>query len=681
MSPKGTQSYKLIANGTIFGLFLLFSGMPVLRSWPFSIVLLLLPFLSAGQDTAIVNKYLHDLKGELSDSVRIHRLCNLSWEYVRSDPDSALYYAQKAHSFAAEVRNSKGEAFALHMIALVYGTQNNFPLAVEYYLKSIAISEKNGDKRRLSDSYGNIGLIYLAMNDLAKGRSYQERALALKKEIGHKEGILTAYANLGDLLVRMGKLDSALYYYQLSAKLSDEISYKMGLSYNYRSIGGVYEMLGKLPLSLDYLGKALQINEATGNVQDIASCYVQIGSVLMRQGKHSEAIEYQRKAYAIAAERNYVDRMMTASEGLSHSYEAAGDYKNALIAHRNFKRLQDSVFSKQNFEQIGRMQANFENQKKEQDRQLLEQQKEFERQAENERQRQLRIALIAGLLLIIGFAFWRARVRKKANDKLAAAYAMVEAKNKDITDSIHYAKRIQEAILPTAETISSLFPDSFVLFRPRDVVSGDFYWFAEKDGKRLVAAVDCTGHGVPGAFMSMIGNAFLDEIVNQKGITSPGLILGELRSLVIRSLKQSGAANENKDGMDIAVVSYDPRTSELEFAGANNPLWIVREGTRFEEVKPDKRHIGFFKGLGLPFNCQRTTLAKGDRFFLFTDGYADQFGGPKGKKFKYRQLQEVITAGSKASTAEQGAQLAQVFDAWKGRLEQVDDVLVIGIGV
>ena len=268
----------------------------------------------------------------------------------------------------------------------------------------------------------------------------------------------------------------------------------------------------------------------------------------------------------------------------------------------------------------------------------------------------------------------------ETENQLKSQKHIVEERNQELTDSIVYAKRIQDAILPAKEIKYSLFPESFVLLKPKDVVSGDFYWFTEKNGKKLIAAVDCTGHGVPGAFMSMIGVAFLNEIVNEKEITKPGEILSQLRYLVIQALKQTGAEGEQKDGMDISILSFDEKNSTVEYAGANNPLWHYSNGI-MNEQKADKRSIGFFRGKGLPFTNHTIEYKKGDVFYIFTDGYADQFGGPKGKKFKYRQFQELLISSIQEPMQKQEEILGNTFHEWKGNLEQVDDVCVIGVRV
>jgi serine phosphatase RsbU (regulator of sigma subunit) len=253
----------------------------------------------------------------------------------------------------------------------------------------------------------------------------------------------------------------------------------------------------------------------------------------------------------------------------------------------------------------------------------------------------------------------------------------IEEKNKDITDSINYAKRIQDAILPARELKHRIFPNAFVLFKPKDIVSGDFYWFAEKDGKRLIAACDCTGHGVPGALMSMIGNNILNQIVNENGITSPDEILSLLNKEIRKALKQDGI-EATKDGMDIALLCFNSGT-ELEYAGAQRPLWIVRNN-ELTEIKADKHSIGGLKEeKEKKFSNHKFTLSVNDCVYISSDGYADQFGGASGKKFMSRQFKELLLSIHQKPVTEQENILNETIEKWKGLREQIDDILVIGV--
>ncbi|MCE3278989.1 MAG: rsbU 7 [Bacteroidetes bacterium] len=274
------------------------------------------------------------------------------------------------------------------------------------------------------------------------------------------------------------------------------------------------------------------------------------------------------------------------------------------------------------------------------------------------------------------------------NKEVIEQKAIIEAKNHDITDSIKYAKNIQEALLPPLQNLHKELKEAFVLYQPKDIVSGDFYWFAKRNNKRFVASVDCTGHGVPGAFMSIIGNTLLNEIVTEKNITKPSEILDELHAGVKTALKQSESENERRDGMDIALCSLNEEGNILEYAGANRPLWIFRKNKggeeAFEMIKANKFPIG---GMELHENEKRRftnhtiPVEKGDMIYVFSDGYADQFGGPKGKKFMVGNMQKLISDIHEQRVEMQEKALLKAFDDWKGNLEQIDDVLVIGFRI
>jgi serine phosphatase RsbU (regulator of sigma subunit) len=255
----------------------------------------------------------------------------------------------------------------------------------------------------------------------------------------------------------------------------------------------------------------------------------------------------------------------------------------------------------------------------------------------------------------------------------------LEEKNKEITDSINYAKKIQTALLPSELEFKKNFADSFVLLLPKDIVSGDFYWITEKDNKVFYATADCTGHGVPGGFMTMLGISFLDEIVTEKKHIEVNEILNHLSERIVNTLKQSGNAGENKDGMDIVVCCYNKQTNELSFAAANNSLYLVREKSILE-YKADKQPCGFHHD-PKPFTKKQIKVQSGDLIVTFTDGFADQFGGDKGKKFKYKQLEELILYSANESLAIQKNSLEKEFINWKGNLEQVDDVLIIAVKI
>jgi len=262
----------------------------------------------------------------------------------------------------------------------------------------------------------------------------------------------------------------------------------------------------------------------------------------------------------------------------------------------------------------------------------------------------------------------------------------LEVKNREITDSINYAKNIQDALLPTEEEFRNYFKDSFVLFKPKDIVSGDFYWVYEKNDLVFYATADCTGHGVPGGFMTMLGLSFLDDIIEGQNILNPAEALNLMRDKIISALKQTGNIGESKDGMDITICCIDKNKKELTFSSANNDLYIIRHtpggdhAKVLSEYKANRQPVGFHH-LNKPFTKHTIQLSEGDCIYTFTDGYADQFGGPKGKKFRYKQFQEILLNNSHLNFTAQKNILNTTVDQWRGNLEQIDDILVIGVKI
>jgi len=286
--------------------------------------------------------------------------------------------------------------------------------------------------------------------------------------------------------------------------------------------------------------------------------------------------------------------------------------------------------------------------------------------------------LFTGILLYLGIMRFKTE-NSQFTDEIKLQRKLLEEKNKDITDSIQYAKRIQKALMASDTLLNKNLPEHFVLYKPKAIVSGDFYWGEKIDNKFLLATCDCTGHGVPGAFMSLLGVSFLNEITKEKNITQPDLVFNSLRANIINALNPEWTEEEGKDGMDAVLCNFDFQKMEMELACANNPLWILRNN-QWLIFKSDKFPIGM-QGEIKPFTLQKLQLQKDDLIYTFTDGYADQFGGEKGKKFKYKNIQQLLLNNSSKSMSEQKKIMDDTIEKWKGNLEQVDDILIIGIRI
>ena len=314
------------------------------------------------------------------------------------------------------------------------------------------------------------------------------------------------------------------------------------------------------------------------------------------------------------------------------------------------------------------------------------------------------IALIVLSSLLI-FAIWQYRLKIKSEKQLQylnsdlnlknyqleenslvieTQHNTIHQKNKEITDSIRYAQKIQTAMMPLKHEFAEYFKEAFVMFEPKDIISGDFFWITNRNNKIIFATGDCTGHGVPGGFMSMLGVSLLNEIINEHDLTEPALILSRLRKKVITALRQKGLSGEQQDGMDMTICVIDKEQMTLNYAAANHAFYIIRKkesGFELEEFNGDKQPVGIFGSDLKPFKQHSIDLKSNDVIYTFTDGFADQFGGPKGKKFKYKQLKELLVSIQHLDLAAQEKIVKEQFTNWKGNLEQVDDVCLIGIRV
>ena len=649
-----------------------------------------------------IRKRSADMKGMAASYSNIGNTCDLA-----GDKKLAIEYHLMALNIRKSLQDTLGMAKSYNNMGSAFLDVPNYYKTLENCFQAIQLLEFSSNEGvDLAKALNNVGSAYQKLDELDKSLRYFQRALVIQEKLENKQEVALLLDNIAAIYLLQGqkgknnKIRTNMFKAALandfrSLKLREDIQDEVGIATVQNNLGNIYWELLDFPNALKHLEISLRINNRLGMKKEIAGSLNSLGRHYELQGQYAKGSEYALAAIRIADSINSAEEVKNSTEILSNIYFGLGDYKRSIGYYKRFILIRDSLMNMEGIKRMAQEESKNEFAKREQE--LLVQQDRENFLAEERSQKQKMIIWISavGLLVLIffsGFIFRSLRITRvqkirieEKNKNLEDAKAIiveqkkiVDEKNKDITDSINYAKRLQEAVFPEKEVKYRLFPDAFVMLQPKDVVSGDFYWFGEKDGRRLIAAVDCTGHGVPGAFMSMIGNAFLNEIVHEKGHVSPDHILEELRTRIISSLKQTGADGEQKDGMDIALLSFDDSRSVVEFSGAFNALWLVRDQA-ITEFEPDKRPIGYYRGTGLPFKKHSIDLIKGDMLYIFTDGYADQFGGPKGKKFRYKQFQELLLRINPLSMSKQEEVLLQEFNTWKGELEQVDDVLVIGV--
>ena len=307
----------------------------------------------------------------------------------------------------------------------------------------------------------------------------------------------------------------------------------------------------------------------------------------------------------------------------------------------------------------------------------LEQQKTKAKEEELKAEKKFELVLEIGIFIILISLYFIYRQLKTTKTQKA----LIEEKQIEITDSINYAKKIQDALLISTVSLKEFVPESFIFFKPKDIVSGDFYWIHKNnDGTIFFTVADCTGHGVPGAFMSMIGNSLLNENIIENKIEDTGLILDNARASIIKSLHQKDISSESRDGMDMALCKYNPKNKTVEYSGANNPL-IHISGETINKIKGDSQPIGIYSGELKSFKKNKVKVKEGDMLYLFSDGFHDQFGGEKGKKYMSGKFYKFLLSISKENTEKQSKLIENEFERWRGAFEQIDDVCVMGVRV
>jgi serine phosphatase RsbU (regulator of sigma subunit) len=638
------------------------------------------------------------------DSNRIDVLNELAAQIVDIDPVKSIKYAETALKLSETLHNQQKTATSLHNIGNGHYNQAEFKIALSYYLKALQIQEALGNKRGMLTAAGSIGNVFLDMNQPDQALKYFQESLALGKELNNKRGTASSLISLGTVYADKKDFRKALDYYFQALKLFQEIDYKEAVATCYNNISDSYNHLKEYPKVIFYLTKAYETYKEVGNVYGMSLALNNLGDYYQTIGNSEKALEYYNRGLEQAKLIGAGERIVASYKGMSIANKKMGRYKEALEVNEKFQQMNGSIYNSDNSKQIAEMQTRFETEKKAKEIDILTKDKKI-KEDELMRQRLISWTTALGGILVLFLALLaiRANIQKRKankeleikNMKIETAYNIIEVQHKDIKDSIRYAERLQSAILPTQEFAKAFGENSFVLYKPKDIVSGDFYWIdsLKKSLQNsyndliLFAAVDCTGHGVPGAFMSIVGHNLLKQAVKEHHKTMPSEILDELNQGLSETLRQTEEDSIVKDGMDMALCSLQKNESgshTLQFAGANNPLWIIRKTNSkvVEEIKGDKFPVGIFLGEELQkFKNHSVELFQGDSIYIFTDGFADQFGGEKGKKFKYKPLQNLLMNIQDKSMQEQKDILDKTITSWKGNLEQVDDILIIGIRI
>ncbi len=693
---------------------------------------------------------LHQAQNNLSGVAQTANRLGLIYDKT-GEPHKTLKYYFKGLEVERKKGDNKGVAISLGNIGMFYQNQGNYPKALGYLLKALKKNKALERKKGIAVNYANLANVYESQHNYSQALTYNHKALKLLKQLNHQHGVITVLGNLGNVYKRKGNYSQAHKYYTKALHKHQSLGNKEGMARHLGNIGKLFHGLYRYPdstqqqffnywlpaysneynqqlsatpstnigeLLLDsaivYQKQSYQIRQKIGEISGLSFNLRNIGDILRTQGHLQAALPYYQRSYNLADSAQSLKDKELSAKGLYKTYKELGHHDSALFWHEHFLAHSDSMFNDKRQKKLGRLETRYKWQQK-QLKDSLQHVKEMRTQQlrhqhNMQQQRTYTFAGIGGFLLMLASAlilYRNYRQKQKANHQLTQKNTIIQQqkeqvkeKNNELLASITYAKYLQGAIFPSHQQLDRLFAEHFVLLRPQEKVSGDFYWVQEAAGQIYFAVADCTGHGVPGAMVSVVGNEALNRCLREYELYHPHKILDKLTELIEEHF--TAGEREMKDGMDIALCRWNPKDKTLTFAGANNPIYIMttpspplknKETTRFWprdkssqwgllEIKGSSQPVGKYFA-HQPFVQHKISLQKSDQIYLFSDGYPDQFGGPRGKKFMYSRFRQLLLDIQTKSMERQKEILNQTIENWKAENdeEQIDDICVMGIKV
>jgi serine phosphatase RsbU (regulator of sigma subunit)/Tfp pilus assembly protein PilF len=668
-------------------------------------------------ETLIIRKKLNDKNGIIGT---YNNLGNVF--YHRGVYSKALEYYFLSLTLQEEIGNKQAQSSSLNNIGSVFWNQGDYSKALEYFFKSLKIKEELKDIKSIALIYNNIGTVYRQMGDNNLALKYFNISLDNSRSISDSSSMSYALMGIGDLYHGMSDYNKALEFLMRSEKIRKKYSNYSGLANIYISMGDVYKDLGDDKTALKIFEQAyelyIKLNESWGKAKSL----IQIGDINSELGLMQKAIDNCNQGIELSKQIGALD---LTKEGYQVLYKVYEKYGNSIQAYNTYKlyiTCRDSINNIEKAKQIYRLQnqADFER--------ILTKEKSEQKDklalAQGKSKKQTTIANIFIFAFVITLSifilfFINSRQKQRHNDLLAFQKLDVERQKSelifqrdeleiqkdlvihqrdkimtmltDLGESIDYARKIQQAMLPSNKSLKVILGDYFLLFQPRESVGGDFYWVAQYENSTFFAIADCTGHGVPGGFMSMLGVSLLNELVSRSECSSPAKMLKDLREMIIKALNQTGLDEDSQDGMDIALCMYNPQNHHLVYSGANQSLILVTTTppqanekilvqNNLVELKPDRMPVAYYQRM-VDFYEHEIDLKPGDSIYLFSDGYSDQFGGSLNKKFGYTSFRNLVASVSSLPFEKQKDAFWFEFDKWKGVENQTDDVIVLGIRI
>ncbi|MGF1532125.1 MAG: tetratricopeptide repeat protein [Bernardetiaceae bacterium] len=665
---------------------------------------------------------------EIVDTQFVMSLNTLATQRWGSDPDTAQAWLLAAARYADEIGYTKGQAITYSKLGYAYGEQEQFEQAKKYYQQALKHYQTLGAFPEQTDIYNALGRIYDETDDYYQAIEAYLEAQSLAVQYEQTQKLAVIRGNLGAVYAKTGEIEKARDLYQQSISDYERAGLPQENANNYINLGNINQKNNDLSQAADYYQKALAIFEQKKDLRGQGFAYANLGSIALLRENLSEALGLYRKSVDIFQQINYqrglamsqtqigislllLQRYAQAEqqllEGLavaervgakeilkdahyylSQCYEAQGQHQKALQYFHRFHRIRFELMDREKIKAINELDTRYRIAQKEQEYQVRQEQAQQMHQAQIEQKLSL-IALGTFIIIVLFIGgvllFFNRQENIKIKEAVMQQHSQIKAQHQDLSyknnliqSSLSAARMIQEAILPPPEKMAQYFDDHFVLSLPKDVVSGDFYWAGKVPGTCYLAAVDCTGHGVPGAFMSMIGNTLLDKIILLQRVSDPGQILERLHEEVSQALHQK--ENGENSGMDISLVAIQETQAErvqVQFAGAKRPLAYYTPQKEWGLISGDRRLIGGDRPVKMPFTTHTLDLPKGSILYLFSDGFADQHNHERRKFTTKALLQLLQQIAPKLPLQKQQAALHSAFALHQGKEEQRDDVLVV----
>ncbi|UKN02177.1 SpoIIE family protein phosphatase [Paracrocinitomix mangrovi] len=641
----------------------------------------LIACISYSQDLEKLDSLEQAFQNENDSEKKARLAIEIAHETNHVDNDKAEKYAVIAINLAEKTENPEIIAESKSVRAMVYGSNGNFKKSVELELEALHIYEELNDYRKVASTTNNIANAYLGIDDYEKSEEYYKKSYDAAIICRDTNAMAVPLVGMSILYEQEGKTEEALKRTSEAAGLFESINRIDAMIVCYFNAADYAYSLKRHDEAENWLEKARKTNELIGNKYYSGSIKMMESRWAANDKKYNEAIINANLAIEDFKFINAQLDVKRAYKSLSEIYADAGKYRDAYQTILKFDELKDSLNEVNQAKAMEEMNAKYDKANNEKKIAALSHQAALS-DLENKSSKRLLNFAIGGsavLLVLVIVALNAYFQKQKTAAVLADKNMIIEEKNREILDSIRYAKRIQNAIIPSDDIVNRYLANSFVYYRPKDIVAGDFYWMEIINNKILFAVADCTGHGVPGAMVSVVCNNALNRAVREFNLEQPGKILDKTKELVVETFSKS---KENvRDGMDITLCCWDPKTNEIEWAGANNPLYIIRkESEELEIINPDKQPIGQFEN-SYHYTNHKVNLFTGDTLYLFSDGFVDQFGGLEGKKYKYARFRNFLLSHFKKNMKEQHDLFEHEFLSWKGELEQLDDICIIGVRV